>query len=91
MFFCVWLELIIYIFTIGIAYYYPDTVIWFQSEKEIVVDVLTGVVVSSASLGVAMYLHFRIYKKAAGFSHAGKGRSYGSKSCQEYISCKYES
>lgn len=31
--------------------------------KEIVVDVLTGVVVSSASLGVAMYLHFRIYKK----------------------------
>ena len=28
--------------------------------KEIVVDVLTGVVVSSASLGVAMYLHFRI-------------------------------
>jgi len=27
------------------------------------VDVLTGVVVSSASLGVAMYLHFRIYKK----------------------------
>lgn len=41
MFFCVWLELIIYIFTIGIAYYYPDTVIWFQSEKEIVVDVLT--------------------------------------------------
>ena len=63
MFFCVWLDLIIYIFTIGIAYYYPDTVIWFQSEKEIVVDVLTGVVVSSASLGVAMYLHFRIYKK----------------------------
>lgn len=63
MFFCVWLELIIYIFTIGIAYYYPDTVIWFQSEKEIVVDVLTGVVVSSASLGVAMYLYFRIYKK----------------------------
>lgn len=63
MFFCVWLELIIYIFTIGIAYYYPDTVIWFQSEKEIVVDVLTGVVVSSASLGVVMYLHFRIYKK----------------------------
>ena len=63
MFFCVWLELIIYIFTIGIAYYYTDTVILFQSEKEIVVDVLTGVVVSSASLGVAMYLHFRIYKK----------------------------
>jgi len=35
MFFCVWLELIIYIFTIGIAYYYPDTVIWFQSEKRL--------------------------------------------------------
>ena len=63
MFFSVLSELIIYIATIGIAYYYPDMVVWFRSEKEIVVDVLTGVVVSSASLGIAMYLHFRIYKK----------------------------
>ena len=38
-------------------------VIWFQSEKEIVADVLTGVIVSSASLGIAMYLHFQMYRK----------------------------
>lgn len=63
MFFSVLLELIIYITTIGIAYYYPNMVIWFQSEKEIVADVLTGVIVSSASLGIAMYLHFQMYRK----------------------------
>ncbi len=63
MFFSVLSELIIYITTIGIAYYYPGTVVWFESEKEIVTDVLTGVVVSSASLGIAMYLHFRMYRK----------------------------
>lgn len=47
----------------GIAYYYPVCVSWFHSEKEIVADVLTGVVVASVSLGAAMYFHFRIYRK----------------------------
>ena len=61
--FSVLLELIIYITTLGIAYYYPACVSWFHSEKEIVADVLTGVVVASVSLGAAMYLHFRIYRK----------------------------
>lgn len=59
----VFVELILYVATIGIAYYYPASVKWFQSEKEIVVDVLTGVVISSISLGIAMYAHFRIYRK----------------------------
>ena len=63
MFFSVLLELVIYIATIGIAYYYPVCVSWFHSEKEIVADVLTGVVVASVSLGAAMYFHFRIYRK----------------------------
>lgn len=63
MFFSVLLELVIYIATMGIAYYYPVCVSWFHSEKEIVADVLTGVVVASVSLGVAMYFHFRIYRK----------------------------
>lgn len=63
MFFSVLLELVIYIATMGIAYYYPACVSWFHSEKEIVADVLTGVVVASVSLGVAMYFHFRIYRK----------------------------
>ena len=63
MFFSVLLELVIYIATMGIAYYYPVCVSWFHSEKEIVADVLTGVVVESVSLGAAMYFHFRIYRK----------------------------
>lgn len=63
MFFSVLLELVIYIATMGIAYYYPVCVSWFHSEKEIVADVLTGVVVASVSLGAAMYFHFRIYRK----------------------------
>ena len=63
MFFSVLLELVIYIATMGIAYYYPACVSWFHSEKEIVADVLTGVVVASVSLGAAMYFHFRIYRK----------------------------
>ena len=63
MFFSVLLELVIYIATMEIAYYYPVCVSWFHSEKEIVADVLTGVVVASVSLGAAMYFHFRIYRK----------------------------
>lgn len=63
MFFSVLLELVIYIATMGIAYYYPACVSWFHSEKEIVADVLTGVVVASVSLGAAMYFHFHIYRK----------------------------
>ncbi len=63
MFFSVLLELVIYIATMGIAYYYPVCVSWFHSEKEIVADVLTGVVVASVSLGAAMYFHFHIYRK----------------------------
>ena len=50
MFFSVLLELVIYIATMGIAYYYPVCVSWFHSEKEIVADVLTGVVVASANM-----------------------------------------
>lgn len=63
MFFSVLLELVIYIATMGIAYYYPACVSWFHSEKEIVEDVLTGVVVASVSLGAAIYFHFHIYRK----------------------------
>lgn len=63
MFFSVLLELVIYIATMGIAYYYPVCVSWFHSEKEIVADVLTGVVVASVSLGAAIYFHFHIYRK----------------------------
>lgn len=60
---CVLIELIIYIATIGIAYAYPQTVIWFQSEKEIVIDTIVGVAVSSLAIGTVTYLHFRLYNR----------------------------
>ena len=67
MFFSVLLELVIYIATMGIAYYYPVCVSWFHSEKEIVADVLTGVVVASVSLGAAMYFHFVFIENSRSF------------------------
>ena len=60
---CVLIELIIYIATIGIAYVYPQTVIWFLSEKEIVIDTIVGVAVSSLAIGTVTYLHFRLYNR----------------------------
>lgn len=60
---CVLIELVIYIATIGIAYAYPQTVIWFQSEKEIVIDIIVGVAVSSLAIGTVTYLHFRLYNR----------------------------
>ena len=60
---CVLIELIIYIATIGIAYAYPQTVIWFLSEKEIVIDTIVGVAVSSLAIGTVTYLHFRLYNR----------------------------
>lgn len=60
---CVLIELIIYIATIGIAYAYPQTVIWFLSEKEIVIDTIVGVAVSSLAIGTVSYLHFRLYNR----------------------------
>ena len=63
MLFTVMTEMFVYIATILIAYKYPDTVIWFLSEKEVVTDLLIGFIASSISIGVAMYLHFRMYNK----------------------------
>lgn len=56
-------EMIVYIATILIAYKNPDTVIWFSSEKEVIMDLLVGFCASTISLAAAMYLHFRMYNK----------------------------
>lgn len=63
MFLTTFMEMIVYIATILVAYKNPQTVIWFSSEKEVVVDLLMGFCASSISLAMAMYLHFRMYNK----------------------------
>ena len=63
MFFTAFAEMIVYIATILIAYQNPQTVVWFSSEKEVVMDLLMGFCASSISVAAAMYLHFRMYNR----------------------------
>ena len=46
-----------------IAYQNPQMVVWFSSEKEVVMDLLIGFCASSISVAAVMYLHFRMYNK----------------------------
>ena len=44
-------------------YQNPQMVVWFSSEKEVVMDLLIGFCASSISVAAVMYLHFRMYNK----------------------------
>ena len=57
------MEMVVYIETIMIAYQNPQMVVWFSSEKEVVMDLLIGFCASSISVAAVMYLHFRMYNK----------------------------
>lgn len=57
------MEMVVYIATIIIAYQNPQMVVWFSSEKEVVMDLLIGFCASSISVAAVMYLHFRMYNK----------------------------
>lgn len=63
MFFTTFTEMVVYIATIMIAYQNPQMVVWFSSEKEVVMDLLIGFCASSISVAAVMYLHFRMYNK----------------------------
>ena len=63
MFFTAFMEKVVYIATIMIAYQNPQMVVWFSSEKEVVMDLLIGFCASSISVAAVMYLHFRMYNK----------------------------
>ena len=63
MFFTAFMEMVVYIATIMIAYQNPQMVVWFSSEKEVVMDLLIGFCASSISVAAVMYLHFRMYNK----------------------------
>lgn len=55
--------MVVYIATIMIAYQNPQMVVWFSSEKEVVMDLLIGFCASSISVAAVVYLHFRMYNK----------------------------
>ena len=61
--FTAFMEMVVYIATIMIAYQNPQMVVWFSSEKEVVMDLLIGFCASSISVAAVMYLHFRMYNK----------------------------
>ena len=63
MFFTAFMEMVVYIATIMIAHQNPQMVVWFSSEKEVVMDLLIGFCASSISVAAVMYLHFRMYNK----------------------------
>lgn len=63
MFFTAFTEMVVYIATIMITYQNPQMVVWFSSEKEVVMDLLIGFCASSISVAAVMYLHFRMYNK----------------------------
>ena len=63
MFFTAFTEMVVYIATIMIVYQNPQMVVWFSSEKEVVMDLLIGFCASSISVAAVMYLHFRMYNK----------------------------
>lgn len=63
MFFTAFTEMVVYIATILSAYQNPQMVVWFSSEKEVVMDLLIGFCASSISVAAVMYLHFRMYNK----------------------------
>lgn len=56
-------ELALYIAICVIAYLYPDTVRPFETERELLTDIIIAFTVVSAVLGVCMFLHFRLYNE----------------------------
>ena len=87
MFFTAFMEMVVYIATIIIAYQNPQMVVWFSSEKEVVMDLLIGFCASSISVAAVMYLHFRMYNKTTRNLRRSKDRSTVSEQGKECISC----
>ncbi|MDR1765518.1 MAG: HAMP domain-containing histidine kinase [Lachnospiraceae bacterium] len=56
-------ELALYTAVFFVAYYRPETVRFFASEEELLVDILTAFVTVCVVMGVCMFLHFRIYNE----------------------------
>lgn len=57
------LELILYIGVCLIAYHYPQTVSFFDTERDMVTDIVVGFTATSSALGITVFRHTRIYDK----------------------------
>jgi len=56
-------EILFYITICIVAYYHPTSVQHFDTEQEMLIDIIIAFVVVSAVLGVSLYLHFRLYNE----------------------------
>jgi signal transduction histidine kinase len=56
-------ELAFYVGLCVYAYYVPEHITWFASERELLADIIIGFVAVSFSLGVTMYLSFHMYNR----------------------------
>jgi signal transduction histidine kinase/DNA-binding NarL/FixJ family response regulator/HPt (histidine-containing phosphotransfer) domain-containing protein len=54
-------EVLFYVALCIAAYRHPEWVTFFELEREVMTDVIIGIVAPSAVLGVCLYLHFRLY------------------------------
>lgn len=55
------LELCAYIGLCIFAYLNPQTVLWFADEQSVLGDIIVGFATVSVALGIALFLHFRLY------------------------------
>lgn len=55
------IELFVYTGLCLFSYFFPQYIIWYKAEWNIVIDIIVGLIVVSVSLGATMYLQFRLY------------------------------
>jgi signal transduction histidine kinase len=54
-------EILLYTAVCIIAYYHPEWVNEFQTEQDILIDVIISLITVCSVLGVCLYIHFRMY------------------------------
>jgi signal transduction histidine kinase/HPt (histidine-containing phosphotransfer) domain-containing protein/ActR/RegA family two-component response regulator len=57
------MEMLVYIGICLAAYAYPQSVHFFETEQELLMDIIIGFSSVSLALGVTLYIHFRMYNK----------------------------
>lgn len=57
------IEMLVYIGICLTAYEYPQRVHFFQTEQEILTDVIIGFLCVSIALGITLYIHFSMYNE----------------------------
>jgi signal transduction histidine kinase len=57
----IFMEFIVYMSICLIAYHYPETVSFFESERDVVMDIVIGFTATSAALGITIFRHTGIY------------------------------